>query len=218
MPRSPRLSTWLWADRAAETVADHAHQVFGALGFCTETGLVTLTSQMTWYRLTAAARGDQVGDRTTGATGRDASVQGHERLRDGVTRALILSGGPFHDFDTTSRMLSELLALEGISSDNCDDVEQGLADAPAYDLLVVNMLRWRMLGEWFDDDRDEWAMSLSAQGREAFHGHLAKGRGILALHTATICFDDWAAWATSSAPTGTGSAPTTRRRGRPPSR
>jgi Acyl-CoA dehydrogenase, C-terminal domain len=48
--------TWLWADSTAEAVADHTHQVFGALGFCTETGLVILTSQMSWFRLTAGQR------------------------------------------------------------------------------------------------------------------------------------------------------------------
>jgi alkylation response protein AidB-like acyl-CoA dehydrogenase len=49
--------TWLWADRTAEAVADHCHQVFGALGFCTETGLVALTSQLAWFRLTADRAG-----------------------------------------------------------------------------------------------------------------------------------------------------------------
>jgi hypothetical protein len=48
--------TWLWAERVAEQVADHCHQVYGALGFCNETGLVQLTSQMMWYRLTGGHR------------------------------------------------------------------------------------------------------------------------------------------------------------------
>jgi hypothetical protein len=48
--------TWLWADRTAEQVADHCHQVYGALGFCNETGLVQLTSQMMWFRLTGGHR------------------------------------------------------------------------------------------------------------------------------------------------------------------
>jgi hypothetical protein len=48
--------TWLWAERMAEQVADHCHQVYGALGFCTETGLVQLTSQMTWFRLAGGHR------------------------------------------------------------------------------------------------------------------------------------------------------------------
>ena len=48
--------TWLWAERAAEQVADHCHQVYGALGFCDETGLVQLTAQMMWFRLTGEHR------------------------------------------------------------------------------------------------------------------------------------------------------------------
>jgi hypothetical protein len=48
--------TWLWAERTAESVADHCHQVYGALGFCDETGLVPLTSQMLWYRVTGGHR------------------------------------------------------------------------------------------------------------------------------------------------------------------
>ncbi|MEX2558205.1 MAG: acyl-CoA dehydrogenase family protein [Actinomycetota bacterium] len=48
--------TWLWADQAAERIVEHVHQVFGALGFCFETGLVQLTSQMSWSRLSIGRR------------------------------------------------------------------------------------------------------------------------------------------------------------------
>lgn len=48
--------TWLWASRVAKTVSDNCHQVFGALGFCDETGLVQLTAQMSWFRLSLGAR------------------------------------------------------------------------------------------------------------------------------------------------------------------
>src|SRR5258706_6378045 len=52
-----------------------------------------------------------------------------------------------------------------------------------------------MLGAMFDDERDEWAMSLSDEGRAAVVDHLARGRPLLAFHTAAICFDDWPEWA-----------------------
>jgi hypothetical protein len=52
--------TWLWAERTSEQVADHCHQVYGALGFCNETGLVPLTAQMMWFRVTGGHR-DAVG-------------------------------------------------------------------------------------------------------------------------------------------------------------
>jgi type 1 glutamine amidotransferase len=109
-------------------------------------------------------------------------------------RNLILTGGPYHSFAETSKLISELLALDGIESEITDDVEEGLASAPGFDLLTLNLLRWRMLGDFFDEDRAEWAMTLSSSGRQAFHEHLARGRGILALHTASICFDDWPEW------------------------
>jgi uncharacterized protein len=109
-------------------------------------------------------------------------------------RNLILTGGPYHPFAETSRLLADLFELDGVKSVIIDDVEHGLAEAPGYDLLTLNMLRWRMLGERFDEDRREWAMALSARGRDAVRAHLAAGRGILALHTASICFDDWPEW------------------------
>lgn len=40
--------TWIWAQRAGAKVTEHCHQVFGAFGFCQESGLVALTAQMAW--------------------------------------------------------------------------------------------------------------------------------------------------------------------------
>jgi hypothetical protein len=51
--------TWLWASRVAQKVAENTHQVYGALGFCDETGLVQLTAQMAWLRL-SVGRSDAV--------------------------------------------------------------------------------------------------------------------------------------------------------------
>jgi hypothetical protein len=50
---------WLSAVRAAQRATKTCHQSFGASGFCNETGLVQLTSSLTWLRLsvgTDAAR------------------------------------------------------------------------------------------------------------------------------------------------------------------
>ncbi|ETA04882.1 MULTISPECIES: acyl-CoA dehydrogenase family protein [Gordonia] len=51
--RSPTAAalTWLYTREATEKVLAHAHQLFGALGFCDETGLVRLSSQARWLRL-----------------------------------------------------------------------------------------------------------------------------------------------------------------------
>lgn len=42
---------WLWASRPARTVAAHCHQVYRALGFCTEVSLHARTSHAKWLRL-----------------------------------------------------------------------------------------------------------------------------------------------------------------------
>ncbi|MGW4338451.1 acyl-CoA dehydrogenase family protein [Rhodococcus koreensis] len=43
--------TWLYTADAAMKVFAHAHQLFGALGFCDETGLLRYSSQARWLRL-----------------------------------------------------------------------------------------------------------------------------------------------------------------------
>lgn len=42
---------WIFTARAAAIICKHAHQVFGALGFATETGLYRYSSQALWLRL-----------------------------------------------------------------------------------------------------------------------------------------------------------------------
>jgi type 1 glutamine amidotransferase len=109
-------------------------------------------------------------------------------------RNLLLSGGPYHDFAASSRLVAGLLDEEDLETDVTEDVEGGLAEASRYDVITFNMLRWRMQGEMFDGDRAAWAGTLSPAGRDAVLDHLARGRGVLALHTAAICFDDWPGW------------------------
>jgi hypothetical protein len=72
--------TWLWAERVAEQVADHCHQVYGALGFCNETGLVQLTSQLAWFRLSGDHRGAV------------RFVVDHRARADGVPPSRVLAG------------------------------------------------------------------------------------------------------------------------------
>jgi alkylation response protein AidB-like acyl-CoA dehydrogenase len=51
--------SWLNAVRAAERATKVCHQSFGALGFCNETGLVQLTTALTWLRLSVGVRSAQ---------------------------------------------------------------------------------------------------------------------------------------------------------------
>ena len=60
--------------------------------------------------------------------------------------------------------------------------------------LVDLYNRNEAVGEKYDAYRDEWAMSLSPDGREAIVNHLRQGGALLGLHTASICFSDWPLW------------------------
>lgn len=107
-----------------------------------------------------------------------------------MTRNLILSGGVAHDYSKTSLLLMGILEEAGVESDIHEDfsiVEDGsLQD---FDILTLNCVRWTcdQTPNW----RDEWHFELSSKARQELLNFFTKGRGMLALHCATICFDDW---------------------------
>jgi len=107
-----------------------------------------------------------------------------------MARNLILSGGVAHEYEKTSPALADILVEVGIESEiheKFDVVESGgLAD---FDMLTLNCVRWTcdQSPSW----RDEWHFELSEAARKGFLDFFDKGRGMLALHCATICFDDW---------------------------
>jgi type 1 glutamine amidotransferase len=111
-------------------------------------------------------------------------------------RNLILSGGPGHPFADTTACVADILSASGVESDVTDDIEAGTAalGAGGYRLLTINALRWRMLADRYAPQRVEWAYSPSPEARRAIRAHLDRGGGLLALHTAPICFDDWPEW------------------------
>jgi type 1 glutamine amidotransferase len=112
-------------------------------------------------------------------------------------RNLILAGGIFHPFDDTAPQLSHLLGPAGFESEISFDIEAGLERLAheKFQLLTVHCLRWTMTQHAkYEPYRAQWALSLSPAGRRAIEQHLAAGGGLLGLHTASICFDDWPAW------------------------
>jgi uncharacterized protein len=113
-------------------------------------------------------------------------------------RAVIVSGGPTHDFPATSACLAALLAEQGLAPEIHTEVEAGFAALPGAALLVVNALRWTMTAPGTPDRYRNQAstdgVSPSPAARAALTAHLADGGGILAMHTAVICFDDWPQW------------------------
>ena len=111
-----------------------------------------------------------------------------------MARNLILSGGLFHDFEATSAALADVLAGVGIESEITEDIAGALSEPSEVQLITVNALRWQMDLDRFADLRDEWRFELPAQARTTLLDHLDRGGGLLCMHSASICFDDWQGW------------------------
>lgn len=117
-------------------------------------------------------------------------------------RAVLLSGGLTHDFPATTGCLTDLLDDAGFDvgvHTGTSGVDSALGDLPGAALLVVNALRWTMTcsgtPERYRVQAELEAASPSLRARDALGRHLAAGGGVLAMHTATLCFDDWPGWA-----------------------
>lgn len=112
-------------------------------------------------------------------------------------RNLVLTGGVFHPFETAAPALAEALGVAGIDSTVTEDFDGGLAALARgeFELLTVYALRWSMTQhEKYAPFRARYALELAADARAAITAHVARGRGLLGLHTASICFDTWAEW------------------------
>ncbi|MFF0869498.1 ThuA domain-containing protein [Nonomuraea sp. NPDC003560] len=111
-----------------------------------------------------------------------------------MARNLILSGGLFHDFAATSAALADVLGEVGVESEITEDIAGALSEPPEVQLITVNALRWQMGQDRFADLRGEWRFALPAQARTTLLDHLDRGGGLLCMHTAAVCFDDWQGW------------------------
>ncbi|MGY1666434.1 ThuA domain-containing protein [Geodermatophilus sp. SYSU D00696] len=117
----------------------------------------------------------------------------------GSRSAVVVSGGVAHDFPATSAELAEVLHEAGFATTVTEDVEAALTGLAAGSpgsrpLVVLNLLRWTMRVERYAHLRERWSLSLSAAARAALSGHVRFGGGLLAVHGASICFDDWPQW------------------------
>lgn len=115
-----------------------------------------------------------------------------------MSDVVILAGGSphAHDFEANGRALARMIGARGHAVEVIDDPTHAasrLAERPA-DALVVNGLWWRMLGESYDRWRDRFGYSPSEPTRAALTKFVHDGGGLVAMHTASICFDDWPAW------------------------
>lgn len=109
--------------------------------------------------------------------------------------AVVLSGGYAHPFDETSASLAEALARAGLGSRVETSVEAVLAALPGARLLAVNALRWSMTQDpKYAPHRALHAGELDDAQLAAMAAHVAGGGALLALHTATICWDTQPGW------------------------
>lgn len=116
-----------------------------------------------------------------------------------MSRVTVITGGPdyAHHFlgaQGTGITLAEQLREAGHEVDCTDDVDRAFLGAQGVDVLVVNALRWRMLAPQYAQWRDQWAFSPSTHARQALVDFVREGGGLVACHTAVICFDDWPQW------------------------
>ena len=114
-----------------------------------------------------------------------------------MTNALLLTGGSphAHDFEAIGDALERLLGEHGHAVTRCghpDDAADVLL-AGRTDVLVVHGLWWRMHGDAYEPWK-EHAYSTPLSTQEAIGGFVRAGGGLVALHTAPICFDDWPGW------------------------
>jgi type 1 glutamine amidotransferase len=115
-----------------------------------------------------------------------------------TARNLLLTGGIVHPFESSAPALERVLQRQDIESVVTDDIEGGLAELArgGFDLLTIYALRWSMQDDKYAPHRERWALSLSGAARSAIVSHVHRGAGLLGVHTASICFDDWPEWRT----------------------
>ena len=108
-------------------------------------------------------------------------------------QALVLSGGVAHDFEETSARLVDVLVEVGVRCDVDEEVSSlarpGLAN---YDLVVLNCVRWSCAQ---NPNWREWEYRISEAEQDGLLGFLRQGKGLMALHAATINFDAWPEYA-----------------------
>ncbi|MGI9612224.1 MAG: ThuA domain-containing protein [Acidimicrobiales bacterium] len=112
---------------------------------------------------------------------------------------LILAGGSphAHDFAAIGGALLELVRGSGHEGSLTDDPDAGAADLnDGFDAAILCGLWWRMAGEAYDHWRPDYGYETPEATRHSLRTFVAEGGGLIALHTATICFDDWPEWRT----------------------
>ena len=128
------------------------------------------------FAATAEALAGVLGSRGETNADRAPSVDGHSVDRELIDREMI----------ETTIVMDPHAAFE--------QLDAAARDGAGFDLLTVNALRWRMDAERYAARRGDFAFSLGNSDLDAVEAHLGRGGGLLAVHTAAICFDADARW------------------------
>ena len=119
-----------------------------------------------------------------------------------MNRNLVLSGGPGHDFDATTSVMTELSTEVGLTCEVVTEPSElfaslhraELGDGEPWDLVTVNALRWGMVTGRYAHLRDALGVELDARDADVLRRHVVGGGGLLVLHTGVICFDAEPTW------------------------
>ncbi len=113
-----------------------------------------------------------------------------------MSKQVILIGGIYHPFEDYAALLTRLGSAAGWRQ--ClvtDDVDAAIEALEPGDLLALAALRWRMLNhEKYVPHRARWAFELSPDKAAALTRFVHGGGRMLAMHTASICFDTFAGY------------------------
>jgi type 1 glutamine amidotransferase len=105
---------------------------------------------------------------------------------------VLLTGGIYHPFAETSAALVALYAELGVESVVTENVAEAVAELQYADLFTINALRWRMENDdKYAPHRARWAFELPEAAASQIENFVESGGGLLAMHTASICFDTW---------------------------
>lgn len=109
---------------------------------------------------------------------------------------IIYSGGYNHPFAESSAAIAAIAAKAGIATRITGSLGEALNMlVPGQGVLAVNALRWSMTQyERYAADRPVWAGAIAPYEMAALRQHVEAGGGLLACHTAVICWDLEPAW------------------------
>lgn len=112
-----------------------------------------------------------------------------------MARAIVYSDGYNHPFAESGAALCDLARDVGLAVTPVNSIGGALAELGPADLLIVNALRWSMTqNEKYAPDRAQWAFALPDEDMRRIENHVAAGGALLAMHTATICWDNQPGW------------------------